>query len=49
VINYNVGQELVEDYLAATCDVNDPKDLWAGFAKLLSEPLTGSMMEKALK
>ena len=48
VINYNFGQDLTKDYLKAQCDVSDSKALWQAFSQLLSEPLTGSMMQKVL-
>ena len=50
VINYNFGQDLVKDYLFKQVEDKqaDPKALWQAFSELLSNPLTGSMMQKAL-
>lgn len=48
VINYNFGQDLTKEYLATRCDLSDSKALWQAFSQLLSEPLTGSMMQKVL-
>jgi len=45
VINYNYGQDLVKDYLAAKVTNTSHKELWRVFSELLSEPKTASMMK----
>ena len=49
VINYNYGQDLVKDYLTAQLQNHKDLTLWQAFSQLLSEPLTGSMMQKIIR
>lgn len=44
VINYNLGQDLVRDYIAATAADGDH---WAAFERLLTTPLSAADLEEA--
>ncbi|AZP13337.1 hypothetical protein [Undibacterium parvum] len=46
VINYNLGQDMVQDYIQQRAAANDQASRWQVFADLLSHPKTASMMAK---
>jgi hypothetical protein len=46
VINYNLGQDMVQDYIEQRAPTNDQASRWQVFADLLSHPKTASMMAK---
>ncbi|MCX7220140.1 MAG: hypothetical protein NTY70_14730, partial [Burkholderiales bacterium] len=46
VINYNLGQDMVQDYIEQRAAANDQASRWQVFADLLSHPKTASMMAK---
>lgn len=46
VINYNLGQDMVQDYIEKRTKTGDQSMRWQLFADLLSHPKTASMMAK---
>ncbi|MFZ6749967.1 hypothetical protein [Undibacterium sp. Ren11W] len=46
VINYNLGQDMVQDYIEKRTQAGDQSQRWQVFADLLSHPKTASMMAK---
>ena len=45
VVNYNLGRDLVEAYVAA--NVSEERDAWEVFRRLLSTPLSASDLAAA--
>jgi hypothetical protein len=48
VINYNLGQDVVQAYVEKRAGANNEQERWRVFTELLSYPKTASMMDAAL-
>ena len=46
VINYNLGEDIVKEYINKKCNKGSTKEKWAIFYDLLKNPKTASMMKK---
>lgn len=46
VINYNLGEDIVKEYINKHCKNGNNKEKWAVFYDLLKNPKTASMMKK---
>lgn len=45
VINYNLGQDIVKDYIEKQTKTGTQAEIWALFSELLANPKTASMMQ----
>jgi hypothetical protein len=45
VINYNLGQDIVKDYIEKQTKTGSQAEVWALFSELLANPKTASMMQ----
>lgn len=45
VINYNLGQDIVKDYIEKQAKAGTHAEIWALFSELLANPKTASMMQ----